>query len=805
MPPSFERLRTEDFADDNHRHISTMRSFLDDRNVFQWPEGLVSTDPKDPTVCYVDANDKPELERSLPWERRLNVAQKGNRTSVLEQRKFCPEWQGKTNFRRRFVVKEYITGLDNEMDEVLEAKNMKGLKHPHVAALLGTCSSPRNFWILSYPPGCCDLGDYMACISNQLGGKDWRGHPWKLLPQPRQEKEPRASQNHHEYCWPYRESLGQKLTRLRGYFVCLAQALDYLQTAGLRHRDIKPDNVIIDLSGSVVVVDFGLAKKFPPNTSHQSQSDTRRSFVVYQAPEVLREDPRDDPSDIFSLGCIFLEMASLILGKNLKSCEERCRFVRNNTWNRNYGDNLTGIARWIKDLKEVTQPATDGGLSPSPSEMISRLPKIEEMLSENPDLRPKAHGLWKSFDVSPEKRCRDCHPEHDEVWRPTQDQARATTVAAVDRAKRSLSSQYDESRLRESRELTMLARKAGVAGEPLLPSAFPSPVGSPRRGSFDPPVRSGSPALARRLTPRLEQLLPSGKVNIGRPPSEQNPHQALTLSTRLDAVVEQLVASSRGPIALSASPENHVRTGSERPMVKRTETPSLLSNEDFVVVEYGTGGSSEDLASKKEEKQVQFKARPVSIIPPTTDVPENSPQSSLDRKAGQALTPNHLIPETGAPGLRQHELIWPSKQPEIPLTSNEPPIKVPQPVVYSGNENILVYDKTDEKFFTNTTDFLRGKFNFLTLQRIVLRLTLSGRDPSQFVGFELPATGTEFHVYGQESDHLFTLNLSRVSPATKFARRWLNNYRSIYIINFAKKPFYLFDFKRNRRIPQKTP
>src|SRR5947199_1152030 len=113
MPPSFERLKTEDFADDDYRHASTMRSFLDDRNVFQWPEGLVQPDPKEPTVCYVDAKDKPELERSLPWERHLNLAQKGNRMSVLEQRKFCSEWQGKTNFRRRFVVKSYINGPDS--------------------------------------------------------------------------------------------------------------------------------------------------------------------------------------------------------------------------------------------------------------------------------------------------------------------------------------------------------------------------------------------------------------------------------------------------------------------------------------------------------------------------------------------------------------------------------------------------------------------------------------------------------------------------------------------------------------------
>ena len=54
---------------------------------------------------------------------------------------------------------------------MVEVTNMKHLRHLHVAALLGTCFRPAKFWILTYPSGCYDLGNYMACLSHELGGR----------------------------------------------------------------------------------------------------------------------------------------------------------------------------------------------------------------------------------------------------------------------------------------------------------------------------------------------------------------------------------------------------------------------------------------------------------------------------------------------------------------------------------------------------------------------------------------------------------------------------------------------------------
>lgn len=713
MPPSFERLRREDFADDDHRHASTMRCFLEDRNSFRWPEGLCKVDPRDPTVCHFETRSK--LDHLLVWERHLDVTNKGG-TTWLEQRKFSSECQELTKFRRRFVVKGYINVSPQKRGQMVEVANMKGLRHPHVAALLGTCSYPANFWILSYPPGCCDLGDYMASISQDLGGKDWRGRTWKLENQPLDEKEVRAHQVHNEYCWPFHESLGQKLTRLRGYFICLAQALDYLKFTDIRHKDLKPDNIIIDLSGSVVVIDFGLARKFPPNTAQTSQSSTQRSFVVYQAPEVLEGEERGPPSDIFSLGCIYLEMASLILGRNLQTCAERCSSVVNQVGrNFNYGnnENLPKVAKWIEELKTVTQPATKDGSAPFPGDMVARLPTIERMLSKDPNARPEAHELWKKFDAPEEKCCRDCHPDHPEVWRATQDQLRA----AIDLAKRSQSSQYDD-RLRESFEFTAQARKASVAAEPLVRSSsqgpmFSSPMNSPRRGSFDRPrVRSPSPALVRRLSPRPEQQqgVSDKTMTVARSSNEQGtrnhhhqqqhqyqPAARPTLPYTDKADQKHLESPSASSSALTPnSPDPH---SSEAP---------ILTDEDFVVVDYqpgpGPGSDADALTSIPEEKRVQFRDEPASIIPslPTTAARDDSPDSS---QAGNEGQPTPLTPETETLVLYQREVIWPAKESHVVPIANGAPANLVRPMPV---EKIIVYDAGADDIYTSTTRTLGG-------------------------------------------------------------------------------------------------
>src|SRR5206468_11668757 len=88
----------------------------------------------------------------------------------------------------------------------------------------------------------------------------------------------------------------------------LTKGLQYTQSKGVTHRDIKGTNILISTQGVGKLVDFGLATIDEGEEKKMAAAHGQRT-VDYSALERTCGSPKGDPrSDIFFLGCVFYQM-----------------------------------------------------------------------------------------------------------------------------------------------------------------------------------------------------------------------------------------------------------------------------------------------------------------------------------------------------------------------------------------------------------------------------------------------------------------------------------------------------------------
>ncbi|KAJ7706257.1 kinase-like domain-containing protein [Mycena rosella] len=166
------------------------------------------------------------------------------------------------------VERDHADSRHKEVVEALkfESATLKELEHPNIVAYLGWEETMENLNIfLEYVPG--------GTIGSLLKHGKFQDNVTKF------------------------------------FTVQILAGLEYLHSTGIIHRDLKGDNILVEISGQVRISDFGISKR----QDAKGQAFTElRGTIYWMAPEVVDSNKSgyDSKVDIWSLGCVVLEMWS---------------------------------------------------------------------------------------------------------------------------------------------------------------------------------------------------------------------------------------------------------------------------------------------------------------------------------------------------------------------------------------------------------------------------------------------------------------------------------------------------------------
>jgi ankyrin repeat protein len=247
-----------------------------------------------------------------------------------------------------------------------ELATLKKLSHLHIVRLVGSYTDPKYVGILMLPIADCNLKEFL-----------------------------------HQSVFSQ-----ESRSILRTFFGCLASAVCYLHENRIRHKDVKPENILVK-DNIVYLADFGISLDWSKR-EHDSTSSFTLKTVRYCAPEVANCLRRNSSSDIWSLGCVFLEMWTVLNGKTVAGLITFLGGVE--THSTYYHSNFPAVQRWYSIVKDS---------SASPADNIP-LDWINKMLQLDQSDRCTARTLYEHIqdaNADPENRFKfsgDCCVEGDD-------------------------------------------------------------------------------------------------------------------------------------------------------------------------------------------------------------------------------------------------------------------------------------------------------------------------------------------------------------------------------------------------------
>ncbi|KAL1856390.1 hypothetical protein Daus18300_010762 [Diaporthe australafricana] len=186
--------------------------------------------------------------------------------SSLSYRKYA-----RKRFNKPEVGANYARKFLNELDL------LKSMSHVHCVDLIGSYSDPTHIALIMTPVADCNLETFFEL---SLVDKD-------------------------------------KQTLMRAFFGCLAGAVDYLHGQKVIHQNIKPQNILVK-DDRALLTDFGFSSIWKDLTRNSTAAGLSRTYI-YTAPEAARGGIKNQAADMWSLGCVFLEMCTVLRGLSVST------------------------------------------------------------------------------------------------------------------------------------------------------------------------------------------------------------------------------------------------------------------------------------------------------------------------------------------------------------------------------------------------------------------------------------------------------------------------------------------------------
>jgi serine/threonine protein kinase len=289
-------------------------------------------------------------------------------------------------------------------DASREAYHLQNFRHFHIVQLVGTYLQGRNFSILMYPVADSHLGIFLEETCDMVASREMD-------------------------LWYRRRFLASSLG-------CLAAAIAFIHKKTTKHMDIKPQNILVRYvkphpsdKWRIYVADFGLSRSFGSQDHSQTDGPTSRT-PRYCSPEVYNDEGRGRPADIFSLGCVFLEIICVLEGKDLQDFADA---RRGSSGDESFHGNLQKVVEWARNsLSCQLLPKTFfwnddlaafklivemviGMLSRDPSErptaaqickLIAGLPKSSFLPCPNCSMPPEPYERYEANEISDKRVAR---------------------------------------------------------------------------------------------------------------------------------------------------------------------------------------------------------------------------------------------------------------------------------------------------------------------------------------------------------------------------------------------------------------